>query len=155
MNLPNLDLMHPTTNNDDLLKKSSLVITIAGTTGLEAAFYGKPSIIFSDLGYSLLPSVFKVNSIEELPQMIKTALRHKVDPGYLDSYVELLDQNSFDFDWLGFIMSYENLFYFGGHLTDVDISSEKMEIFIKEHIESLTKVAGEYMKKIEQLKNNK
>lgn len=155
MNLPNLDLMHPTTNNDDLLKKSSLVITIAGTTGLEAAFYGKPSIIFSDLGYSLLPSVFKVNSIEELPQIIKTALRHKVDPGYLDSYIELLDQNSFEFDWLGFIMSYENLFYFGGHLTDVDISSEKMEIFIKEHIESLNKVAGEYVKKIEQLKNNK
>jgi hypothetical protein len=154
MNLPNLILMHPSIRNDELLKKSSLVITIAGTTGLEAAFYGKASIIFSDLGYSLLPSVFKVNSPIDLPLVIKTALEHKVDPAYLDYYVELLDQNSFDFDWFHYISSYQNLFYYGGHLVDTEIQQEKMDLFIKEHKTTFDKLAKEYVKKIEQLKTN-
>lgn len=154
LNLPNLDLIHPSVNNDELLKKSSLVVTISGTSGLEAAFYGKPSIIFSDLGYSLLPSVFKVKSLEELPQTIKTALQQKVDASYLDSYVELLDKNSFDFDWFGFITSYHNWFYYGGYLADVDIPLEKMELFIKEHKLTFDKISQEYLKKITQLKNN-
>ena len=154
LNLPNLDLIHPSVNNDELLKKSSLVVTISGTSGLEAAFYGKSSIIFSDLGYSLLPSVFKVKSLEELPQTIKMALQQKVDASYLDSYVELLDQNSFDFDLFGFITSYHNWFYYGGYLADVDIPLEKMELFIKEHKLTFDKISQEYLKKIIQLKNN-
>lgn len=154
LNLPNLDLMHPSVNNDELLKKSSLVVTVSGTSGLEAAFYGKSSVVFSDLGYSILPSVFKVKSLEELPQTIKTALQQKVDASYLDSYVELLDQNSFDFDWFGFITSYQNLFYYGGHLADVDIPLEKMVLFIKEHKLTFDKISQEYLKKIVQLKNN-
>ena len=145
--------MHPNVNNDELLKKSSLVVTISRTSGLEAAFYGKSSIIFSDLGYSLLPSVFKVKSLEELPQTIKTALQQKVDASYLDSYVELLAQNSFDFDWFGFITSYHNLFYYGGYLADVDIPLEKMTLFIKEHKLTFDKISQEYIKKIVQLKN--
>jgi hypothetical protein len=153
MNLPNLDLMHPSTSNEELLKKSSLVITVAGTAGLEAAFYGKPSIILSDLGYSLLPSVFNISSPAELPHTIQTALKHKVDPAYLDSYVDLLDQNSFEFDWFHFITSYQNLFYYGGHLADVEIPQEKMGQFIKEHKSTFDKISKEYLKKIKQLKN--
>lgn len=153
MNLPNLELMHPSVSNTELLKKCSLVITIAGTAGLEAAFYGKPSVLFSDLGYSLLPSVFKVKSLEELPQIIRTALKQKVDAAYLDSYVDLLDQNSFDFDLFNFVLSYQNLFYYGGHLLDVDISLKKMDIFIKEQKPTFDKISQEYLKKIKQLKN--
>ena len=41
---------------------SSLVISIGGTVSLEAAFYQKPSIIVSDLGFSVLPSIQKLNS---------------------------------------------------------------------------------------------
>lgn len=155
MNLPNLELMHTSVSNDELLRKSSLVVTIAGTAGLEAAFYGKPSIIFSDLGYSLLPSVFKTSSLENLPQTIENALEHKVNPSYLDSYVELLDQHSFDFDWFSFITSYQNWFYYGGHLIDVDIPQEKMALFIKEHKATFEKISQQYLKKIELLKNNK
>lgn len=153
MNLPNLDLIHQSVSNDDLLKKSSLVVTIAGTSGLEAAFYGKPSIIFSDLGYSLLPSVFKVNSLEDLPEIVRSALQHKVDPAYLDSYLQILDQNSFDFDWFGFITSYTSLFYYGGHLADVDITLKKMDMFIEHHKKTFTVIANEYIKKINELKN--
>lgn len=152
MSLPNLELMHPSVSNQDLLKKSSLVITIAGTAGLEATFYGKPSIIFSDLGYSILPSVFKAKSLEDLPRLIKTALNHKVDPAYLDSYVDLLDKNSFDFDLFDFILSYQNYFYFGGHLTDVDIPLQKMQQFINKHKSTFDVLSQHYLKKIRQLK---
>lgn len=150
MSLPNLELIHPSASNEDLLKKSSLVITIAGTAGLEAAFYGKPSIIFSDLGYSILPSVFRVESLEDLPRLIKSALNHKVDPAYLDSYVDLLDKNSFDFDLFDFIMSYQNYFYFGGHLTDVDIQLQKMQQFINKYKSTFDALSQHYLKKIQQ-----
>jgi len=153
MNLANLDVIHPTVSNTELLQKCSLVITTAGTAGLEAAFYGKPSILFSDLGYSVLPSVFQVKALEELPQIIRTAVKQKVDAAYLDSYVELLDQNSFDFDWFNFITTYHKLFYYGGHLLDVDISLEKMNRFIKEQKPIFDKISQEYLKKIKQFRN--
>jgi len=154
MNMPNLDLVHPSVDNSELFNQSSLVITIAGTAGLEATFYGKPSIIFSDLGYSLLPSVFKINSLEELPQTIKTALNHKVDPAYLDSYVDMLDKNSFDFNLFNFVTSYHNYFYYGGHLIDVDIPLEKMQHFINEFKTIFDVLAQHYINKMQQLRDN-
>lgn len=154
INLPNLELIHPSVSNHELLEKSSLVITIAGTAGLEASFYGKPSIIFSDLGYLLLPSIFKIKSLEELPQVIKTALNQRVDPAYLDSYVEILDQNSFEFDLFDFIMSYQNHFYYGGHLIDVDISTEKMQDFIRKHKSIFDNLSQHYLRKIKQFKDS-
>lgn len=150
--LPNLDFMHPSVSNDDLIKKSSLVITIAGTAGLEAAFYGKSSIIFSDMGYSILPSVYRVKSLEDLPKIIRSALHQKVNPEDVDKYASLLEENSFDFDLFNFVLSYQKLFYYGGHLTDIDLPHEKMVLFIKEQKPIFDKIALEYLKKIKHLK---
>ena len=41
MEIPNVLLINPNVSYDELLKKSSLVVLIGGTTGFEAAFYGK------------------------------------------------------------------------------------------------------------------
>jgi len=154
INLPNLELIHPSVSNEELIKKSSLVITIAGTAGLEATFYGKPSIIFSDLGYSLLPSVHKIKSLEDLSHTINVALNDKVDPAYLDSYIDLLERNSFDFDLFDFVTAYQNRFYYGGHLIDVDISTKQMQAFINEQKPAFDRISQEYLKKINQLKSS-
>ena len=101
--IPNVLLINPDVPYDELLKKSSLVILIGGTTGFEAAFYGKPSITFSNMIYSILPSVFKVKNLEELPALINTALDYKPESDSLDKYLTLMEQNSFDFDYLNFL----------------------------------------------------
>ena len=63
MELPNVKLIHPSVKPEHILQKCSIVISITSTAGLEAAFYGKPSIIFADAPYEILPSVYKIKSI--------------------------------------------------------------------------------------------
>ena len=146
--IPNVFLLHPSVSNDELLEKCSLTITVNGTAGLEAAFYGKPSIIFSDLGYSVLPSVHILNSILLLPKLIKKALETKVDPIDVDRYVNLIEKNSFEFDYFRFITAYQNYFYYGGHLIDVEITNDKMKNFLEEEKPLFEKLAYQYIQKI-------
>ena len=78
MGLSNTKLIHPSVKSKDLIKKSSLIITISSTTGIEAAFYKKPSIIFSDLEFSIISSIHKIKSINELSSAIETYLKKDV-----------------------------------------------------------------------------
>ena len=64
MNLPNVVLIHPSLTNVELLKKCSIAFTVTGTTGLEAGYYGKPSIIFGHTSYDSLPSVHRIKNLE-------------------------------------------------------------------------------------------
>ena len=52
MDIPNVKFIHPSVPVDKLLKKCKIVICVGGSTGLEAAFYEKPTIVFSDVFYS-------------------------------------------------------------------------------------------------------
>ena len=77
--LPNVRLIHPSVNPKELIEKSSAVITISGTTGLEAVVHGKPAIVFADVIYDSISSVHRVKEIEKLPELIKQCLIEKVD----------------------------------------------------------------------------
>ena len=79
MNIPNVELLHPNFPKDELYKKCSIVFSIAGTAGFEAACYGKPSITLIDLNYSLLPSVSKLKSFEDLNSLIQKKILEKVN----------------------------------------------------------------------------
>jgi capsule polysaccharide modification protein KpsS len=148
MNIPNVRLFHPDASPELLFEKCSLVITINGTSGFDAAFYGKPSIIFSNLGYSILPSVYTLNSIQELPKLILEALGKKVDSKPLEQYLNILHDHSFDFDPMDFENKYNAFFYHDGHYLDVSIPESKMMIFLEENKTTLDKLASEFEKKI-------
>jgi len=150
IDIPNVRLIHPTVKSDELMKSSSLVISIGGTSAFEAAFFRKPSIIFTELGYQQLSSVIRVKNIEELPKAINEALNIEVSASDLERYVDLIDKNSFDFDQIQFELKYHDFFYFGAHLADVDISIEKMQEFLKNNKVELENVVAEYINKINQ-----
>lgn len=150
MSIPNVHLFHPNFSAESLYEKCSIVITIGGSSGLDAAFYQKPSIIFTDLGYSILPSVSKLNSIEELPNIIRESLQKKVNSEDLDKYLTILHDNSFDFDSMEFENKYNEFFYHGGHYLSVDIPESKMKDFLEENKTTIDKLASEYEKKISQ-----
>ena len=73
------------------------VITIAGTGGMEAAFYAKPSIVFIETSYSnQLPSVYKLKNLEELPSAINQSLQKKVMESDVYKFVKLGCQRNSD-----------------------------------------------------------
>jgi len=148
MDIPNVHLIHPSFSAEKLYENCSLVITIRGTSGLDAAFYKKPSIIFGDMLYSLLPSVYRLKSLEDLPNAIRQSLQKEVIPSDLDKYLTLIENNSFDFD----IAAYENKelkhFYAGGILVDVEISSSTMKSFLDENKSIFDTLSSEYVKKL-------
>ena len=148
MKLPNVKLIHPSVKSEDLIIKSSLVITISSTSGLEAAFHNKPSIIFADLDYSILPSVHKIKAIDELPYAIKTSLKKEVKSSDLNYYINLIEENSFELDFDSIDSDFDSNFHYGGFLADAEIPIEKMRLFLERHSADFDKIAAECVKKI-------
>lgn len=152
--LPNVVMLHPDVRPDEIIKNCSLVITISGTASLEAAFYKKPSIIFVETPFSLLPSVHRVKSIDELPDAIRTSLRKEVKISDLKNYVDYVEKNSFKFNVYEFWKKHEQYFLYSGKLADVDIPIQKMKIFLEKEKPMFDKLALEYIKKIKQYSNS-
>ena len=150
MELPNVKLLHHSVTPDDILKKCSLVITAGGTTGLESTFYEKPSITFVDTIYSKLKSVYLLKNIEDLPSVIRLQLTKKIDLDDLNSFVNLIDDNSFECDFIGFNMDSHHTFFYNGFLSDVEIRPSIMNEFLQRHQLMFDKLGLEIVKKIKQ-----
>jgi len=148
MKIPNVRLIHPNFSAEKIYEHCSLVITIGGTSGFDAVFYQKPSIIFSDLGYSILPSVSRLNNIENLPSLIRKSLQKKVSSDDLEKYLKILHENSFDFNPMDFENKYNAFFYYDGHYLNVEIHESKMKEFLEKNKIILDKLASEFKKKI-------
>ena len=131
----NVKLIHPSVSHDELIQNSSLVITLRGTAGLEAAFYGKPSICFSQYsGYSELSSVNVISNIEELPKILPKWIDTKVDFSELNKYVNYIENTTFDFYHVDFTSELSKKFnYQSGYLNDINISSNIMSEFLDEY----------------------
>jgi len=149
MKLPNVKLIHPSITPKQILEKCSLVITIGGTSGLEAALNKKPSIIFTDVDYAKLPSVKKINRIEELPEAIKASLKIKVNPIDIIKFTKFVEDNSFEFDLMEIGSDSNEHFFYGGFLSDVEVTDNQMKLFLDEHDSEFSTLAMEHIKKIQ------
>ena len=98
--------------------------------------------------YSILPSVYRVKSLEELPSLIQSVLQHKPDPVPLDKYLTLIEENTFDFDHFAFLNNFGNIFYREDRISNVDIPIEKMQKFLNDNKADLENLALEHIKKI-------
>ncbi len=154
MALPNIKLIHYSVPSEDVIKKSSLILSISGTSGFEAAFYQKPSIVFTDTDFSILPSVYRLKTIEELPSSIMLSLqKSSVDTFLLNKYIDFINDSSFQFDYTELAQDVQDYFHYSGFLADVEIPSEKMQTFLEEHKSQFEQLATEHIKKINQYKN--
>ena len=149
LELFNVELLHPSIPNDEVIKKSSLVITISGTSGLEASFYQKPSIILSDVIYSELKSVKRVRNIEELPNAISDALEIKFSIEDLNNYVSKIENSTFNFDHESITLKIHNTFYNNGFLVDTEIPISKMENFLLEIKPYFSELVDSHIQKIQ------
>jgi hypothetical protein len=155
IDLTNVVLIHPSIKSEEIIKKCSLLIAIASTSSLEAAFYQKPSIIFVEMAFSVLPSVHTLKKIEELSQAIRSSLQKAVDPSDLNKYVNFIDENSFEIDWWGILVKIHQRLYHGGFLVDVEIPTQEVKSILDDFGSKFDQVALEHIKKIKQYKEIK
>jgi len=154
LKIPNVRLYHPSSNIQKLIENSSFIISVGGTVSLEAAFYQKPSMIISDMGFSVLPSVQKLNSLEELPTKIRKGLDMKVNSDDLDRYLSILDEHSFELDLKEYEINEANFFRHGGNFHDTEINNEKMKLFLENNQHFFNLFTEQYIKKLLKLKNS-
>ena len=67
--------------------------------------------------------------------------------------MDLVDENSFEFDLGGLSNKMLNHFYFGGFLVDNEISSQSMTLFLEKNITFFNTLVDEFIKKIIHYKN--
>ncbi len=77
--IPNVVLLSPRENVNDLIKKSSGVIALTGTIGMEAALLGKPSYIFGKVFYNYHPLCRKVSGFDDLKNKIEHDIKQPQD----------------------------------------------------------------------------
>lgn len=153
--MPNVHLIHPSVKPEEIIEKCSLVITISGTASFDAVCYKKPSIVFVDTSFSMLPSVYRLKTIEELPYAIRSSLQTEVKVSDLNKYVNFINGISFTFDHDGFVQDHHDFFHHGGFLMDVDIPIQKMKLFLEERSSEFSKLAVEHIEKINQYTESK
>jgi len=149
--IPRVKLIHPSLNPEEIIKNSSLVISISGTAGLEAAFQNKSSIVLVEQDYSFLDSVKKITNFSELPLAIRNFIDKPTDILGLNQYVEYIQKNSFDFDWMEYNLSVQKTLFFGGNLVDIEIPLDSMKLFLEEQKSTFDLLSNEFIKKINKI----
>ncbi len=150
MNIPNAVMIHPSVSSQEIIKKSSLVISIRGTASLEATIFGKPSIVFkADIGHTLVTSIQIFQNWEELPTLIKKSLQMNCNPSDINRYFSFIKKNSFDFPNEIYSAEFSNHFNYNvGYMKEVDITEEKMKVFLEKFDELYKNLSNEYSKKM-------
>jgi hypothetical protein len=147
LKLPNVKLIHPLISSHDLIKKCKIAMTISGDVGLEAAFYEKPSIVFSDVDYAVIPSVFRVENFENLSNIIEKALSIEIDSKSLYDYVSYIHKNSFEFKEWEYLIDFQNTFHYLGFNQEQSISNSEMKKFLERHESKFEYMLTEHLNK--------
>jgi hypothetical protein len=72
--LPNVVLLKASVPTRAILERCDLVVTIRGTSGLQALLMLKPVLVLGRVYYDCMDSVIKVRDMNELPELLKRQL---------------------------------------------------------------------------------
>ena len=102
--LPNVKLVHPSVNSQELISKSQGVLVLSGAVGFEALFYKKPIILFGDEYYDELSTVTKVISLTTLPDVISNALSNfKFNNKELNALMQIINEQTISIPYFSII----------------------------------------------------
>ena len=151
MDLRNVVLLHPFTNSSEIIKKSKLVISIAGSSSIEAAFYNKPSISFEDVGMFKISSLTMLKSIKDLPKVIRNSLKQKVDENEIELYKKAVYDNTFEFRFYDIMEVINDFLNIGGYYANIEIQDKKMSSLFEKFKPEMTFFALKHIEKMKQL----
>jgi hypothetical protein len=126
--IPNVKLIFCDENTKVLIQKSIAVIVLTSTVGFEALLMNKPTILLGNVFYQCHPNCYKVNSYEEIFELINNGLVVDSDPE--------INQR--------FILAYKNITYEGDTSYYFDEKDEfpdkfKIALYKKYNISPYTK----------------
>ena len=153
MGFYNVKLLHPSVNSNEIIKKCDLVISIKGSSVIEAAFHNKPSIAFENVGSYQLSSIHRLQSVTELPQAIRNSLKKKVNQNEFRKYIDVVNEHSFKFLYTQIAIDFEDQFKIGGYYANVEMDPQKVTKFLEKFKLEFTQLAAIYIEKIKQLSN--
>ena len=148
MEIPNVELIHTSVPSEDLIKQSKLVVTVRGTASFDAAKENIPSLVFGDIPFSILPSVYKVDTLIDIPHVIKTALKTTVNSEDVQKYIDMINEKSINFDMMDFEVKRNRHFYSGNILSDVDISENSVKEFFDHNKKYFQPLVDAHLSKI-------
>lgn len=76
----NLVLLPPVTNNFEVLRAATAVVSVNSKSGAEAALLGKPVLVLGDAFYRDSPLVTPVDKLTEAPSLVAKALNRQTQP---------------------------------------------------------------------------
>lgn len=95
IDMPNVKLVHPSVNSQELISKSQAVFCVSGATGFEALFHKKPVILFSNEYYDVHSMIYKVKTFAELPNIVNHAIQNiKFHNDELHALIQASDNQS-------------------------------------------------------------
>ena len=147
--IPGVVLIHPDADSQELIKKSSLVLSITSSSALDAIFLKKPVIVFTDTNFSMIPDVHRLKEIEKLPEAIKSELDRKINPEHIEKYVQFIENNSFEYNLMSHSQEMGKFLYNGERLVDIEISENNMQEYLTKTESRFIKLKNEYLKNIE------
>lgn len=147
LEIPNVIFLHPNFPTEKLYENCKAVISIAGTSGFEAAVFKKPSIILTDLRYDFLPSISKCKSLEYLPEIIQESILKNVNYEDISKYFYFIKSIVCEFNWGKFNSDFNNEFYPDENF-DVNIDENKLKVFLNKYESDLLPIVQAHIKKI-------
>jgi hypothetical protein len=102
-NIPDVSLIAGKHNSMTAARNALFTATISGTIGMEAALLDVPSVVFSNVFFSDMPNVFRLDSPAGLEKVLPAILAHKKghSDAALASYVRGIIDNSEPCPWNG------------------------------------------------------
>ena len=153
--IPNVTFINPQFDHNKLLENSQLLMTIRSSSTLQAIKKCKPVIIFGEHPIKIMPSVFPVNSIKDLPELIKKALKHQVDSLDYQKYVELLGDRLFEFNMFEYEINRDETFFAGKTYSNVPIENQTMIKFLNKNKKIFLNLINAHLKIISSNKSIK
>jgi len=147
--IQNVVLIHPSYSSQKLIKNCKIVISVnSGGSTTEATYQNKPVIVFADQPIEIVPSVYKVNSLKKLHELIKIALETPVNPEYVKKYDQLIQKRKINFNWDELEILRNKQFYSGNILSDVEYPESKVKEFFENNKKIFKILSDSYIEKI-------
>jgi hypothetical protein len=148
LEMPNVSLIDSSVSSHDVIQNSSAVITINGTSGLEALFLGKPTITFTETVYSFLPGVFTIDKIDSIPKKLNLALNSKININDLNKFVDLMEYYTFEFNYHKLINNTQSHFYIGNKKGNSAVNENSMQQYLKTFQPEFQTLSEKYLEKM-------
>ena len=147
--IQNVSLIHPSFPSEKLIENCKIVISVnSGGSTVEASYENKPAITFAEQPMNIIPTVYKVESITNLHELIKKALKTPVNPENIKKYDQLIKKKKIDFNWAALEILRNEQFYSGNILSDVEYPENKVKEFFEKNEKMFEILVDGYIKKM-------